>query len=197
VRARARGEGWDEEEETDVMIEKLSVADGKYTFSVPDGDWRVHVERGGEPWVVIEAGHKAVAALVMELEDLRRSTAPRRFDLASFFEERKEWSRETFGPAYIWKRVVAHIRKELAEIEAKPDDLEEWIDVVLIAMDGAWRAAGADGDGFIAALVAKAAKNMKRTWPDWRTMDPEAPIEHVGEPVDTSGVDAVFEDGEP
>jgi hypothetical protein len=147
--------------------------------------------------VVIEAGHKAVAALVMELEDLRRSTAPRRFDLASFFEERKEWSRETFGPAYIWKRVVAHIRKELVEIEAKPDDLEEWIDVVLIAMDGAWRAAGADGDGFIAALVAKAAKNMKRTWPDWRTMDPEAPIEHVGEPVDTSGVDAVFEDGEP
>jgi hypothetical protein len=40
---------WNRVEETDVMIEKLSVADGKYTFSVPDGDWRVHVERGGEP----------------------------------------------------------------------------------------------------------------------------------------------------
>ena len=170
------------------MIPKLSVADGKYIFFIPDGDWRVHIERFGQPLMVIESGHHAVAALVMELEELRGYVAEqqeaeehqkRAFSLAAFFETRKAWSIETFGPAYIYKRVVAHIRKELLEIEAKPDDLEEWVDVALMAMDGAWRAAGADGDGFVAALLAKAAKNMKRTWPDWRTMNQDAPIEHV------------------
>lgn len=185
------------------MIPKLSVADGKYTFSVPDDDYRVHVERYGEPWVIIKDGHHAVAALVMELEELRGYVAEQQdaeeqrksvFNLATFFEGRRAWSIETFGPANIYKRVVAHIRKELLEIEAKPDDLEEWIDVALMAMDGAWRAAGADGDGFVAALIAKAAKNVERSWPDWRTMDPDVPIEHVRsrELIDIAAAHAVL-----
>lgn len=104
-------------------------------------------------------------------------TAPA-FRLATFFDERRAWSLKTFGPADRHLGLIAHIRKELLEIEAKPSDLEEWIDVALLAMDGAWRSAGADGESFVAALVAKAEKNAARRWPDWRTIAPNEVSEH-------------------
>jgi ribA/ribD-fused uncharacterized protein len=73
--------------------------------------------------------------------------------------------------------VIDHIRKELREIEADPTDVSEWIDVVILAFDGAWRH-GATPDQIIAALVAKQAKNEARTWPDWRTLPQDRAIEH-------------------
>jgi hypothetical protein len=99
--------------------------------------------------------------------------------LASFFDEKARWSLETFGPGSRYSGVVAHIRKELVEIETKPADLVEWIDVVLLAMDGAWRAAGADGEAFCKALLDKDARNRQRQWPDWRTLAQGAVSEHV------------------
>lgn len=113
--------------------------------------------------------------------EAERGDAPPRepFDCATFFDAKAAWSRETFGPANRYDGVVAHIRKELDEILAQPDDLEEWVDVVLLAMDGAWRSAGAHGERFVAALTAKDAKNRARTWPDWRTLAPDTISEHV------------------
>lgn len=88
------------------------------------------------------------------------------------------WSIETFGPAYPATAIVDHIRKELKEILDAPDDLEEWVDVIILAMDGAQRA-GHDARDIFAAILAKHAKNRARTWPDWRTADPDKAIEHV------------------
>lgn len=107
---------------------------------------------------------------------------------AHFFDMKAKWSEETFGPGDRYDRVVKHIRKELAEIEAKPDDLEEWVDVVLLAMDGAWRSAKADGRAFVTALDAKFKKNQERAWPDWRTLAPNQVAEHVRGPHETSKV---------
>lgn len=100
-------------------------------------------------------------------------------ELAFFFDQRAKWSEETFGPGDRYDRVVKHIRKELKEIEAQPDDLEEWVDVVLLAMDGAWRSAGADGKAFVAKLHEKQQVNLTRKWPDWRTLAPGQVAEHV------------------
>jgi hypothetical protein len=50
------------------MSQEIPVDGGKYTFVVPEGDWRVHILRGGEPWVVISEGHKAIQALLGELD---------------------------------------------------------------------------------------------------------------------------------
>lgn len=88
-----------------------------------------------------------------------------------------EWSERTFGPGPRTKGVLDHIRKELAEIEEAPDDLSEWVDVIILAFDGAWRAGHAPEDT-IAAIKAKQAKNEGRVWPDWRTMSEDAAIEH-------------------
>jgi hypothetical protein len=100
------------------------------------------------------------------------------FDFRAHLQRQREWSERTFGPGPRTKGVCDHIRKELAEIEAAPDDVEEWIDVVILALDGAWRA-GASPETIIMRIVGKQTKNEARNWPDWRTADPDKAIEHV------------------
>jgi hypothetical protein len=88
-----------------------------------------------------------------------------------------EWSGRTFGPGRRTLGITDHITRELDEIRAEPDDLGEWVDVVILAFDGAWRT-GASPSEIIAAVQAKQARNEARTWPDWRTADPDKAIEH-------------------
>ena len=103
--------------------------------------------------------------------------APVRFDLIAHLLRQRDWSAKTFGPGPRTKGVVDHIRKELAEIEADPADIMEWVDVVILAFDGAWRA-GWEPEAIVAAIEAKQAKNEARKWPDWRTASPDHAIEH-------------------
>ena len=109
-----------------------------------------------------------------------RSATLSSFDLVDHLYRQRDFSQRTFGPGECTARVLDHIRKELGEIEAKPGDLSEWIDVVLLAFDGAWRA-GFEPDQIAHALAAKQTKNESRTWPDWRTAEPGKAIEHVRE----------------
>lgn len=97
---------------------------------------------------------------------------------AEHLERQREWSGRTFGPGRRTKGIIDHIKKELREIEADPTDVEEWIDVVILALDGAWRA-GALPQEIIDTLVYKQGKNEARDWPDWRTMSEDSAIEHV------------------
>lgn len=99
------------------------------------------------------------------------------FDFRNHLQRQREWSGRTFGPYPRTKGVLDHIRKELVEIERAPFDISEWIDVVILALDGAWRA-GATPSEIIDALVAKQTKNEGRQWPDWRASDPNKAIEH-------------------
>jgi hypothetical protein len=103
-----------------------------------------------------------------------------KFDLVAHLDRQRMFSVTTFGPGRRTEGVTEHIGKELNEIRAKPDDLEEWIDVVILGFDGAWRT-GATSEEIVAALVAKQTKNESRQWPDWRTADPNKAIEHVRE----------------
>ena len=106
--------------------------------------------------------------------------ATKAFDFRAHLHRQREWSERTFGPGERAQGIIDHIRKELREIEADPQDLCEWIDVVILALDGAWRS-GATPDQIIDALAAKQAKNELRAWPDWRTADPSKAIEHIRE----------------
>jgi hypothetical protein len=102
---------------------------------------------------------------------------PLPFDFLTHLQRQREFSERTFGPGTRTTGIIDHIRKELREIEADPTDVIEWIDVAILALDGAWRA-GYQPEQIIDALVAKQAKNEARIWPDWRTADPERAIEH-------------------
>jgi hypothetical protein len=100
------------------------------------------------------------------------------FDLIKHVERQRRFSLETFGPGSRRQGVIDHIRKELCEIEAAPTDVSEWVDVILLAIDGAWRA-GHEPEDIARAIAAKQTKNEARFWPDWRTADPDKAIEHV------------------
>jgi hypothetical protein len=112
-----------------------------------------------------------------------------RFDVIAHLHRQKEFSLRTFGPGTRTLGVVEHIRKELKEIEAKPDDLEEWIDVVILAMDGAWRT-GAKPVDIVQMWIMKQEKNERRKWPDWRMIGMDKAIEHVrfGEDIRDAGL---------
>jgi len=103
---------------------------------------------------------------------------PTGFDLVAHLRRQREFSARTFGPGERTAGVIDHIRKELLEIEAKPRDLSEWVDVVLLALDGAWRA-GFEPEEIAQAVDAKQTRNEARNWPDWRTAAPGKAIEHV------------------
>ena len=87
------------------------------------------------------------------------------------------WSRVTFGPNKRTKGIVDHIKKELEEIEADPTDLYEWVDIIILAIDGAWRS-GHNTDEIILAYKEKMQKNYSRKWPDWTTKSDDEAIEH-------------------
>ena len=99
-------------------------------------------------------------------------------DLIKHIERQIKFSKFTFGPGARTSGVCDHIRKELTEIEADPHDLEEWVDVILLSIDGAWRS-GHTPQQIVSAIDSKLTKNENRQWPDWRTADPDKAIEHI------------------
>ena len=96
---------------------------------------------------------------------------------AARLELQRQWSLNTFGPGPRTQTVLDHIRRELDEVAADPTDLGEWVDVIILAFDGAWRH-GWEPQQIIDAIKAKQAKNEARTWPDWRAMSADQAIEH-------------------
>lgn len=105
------------------------------------------------------------------------------FDLVGHLFRQREFSERTFGPGHRTEMVLDHIRKELVEITAAPVDLTEWVDLILLALDGAWRAGHAP-EAIAQGIDDKQGVNERRKWPDWRTQDPDKAIEHVRAEVD-------------
>lgn len=103
---------------------------------------------------------------------------PIAFDLVAHLHRQIDFSVRTFGPGTRLHGVCDHIRKELGEVEASGGDITEWVDVIILGMDGAWRS-GATPEQIVSAIQAKQAKNEGRKWPDWRTAEPGKAIEHV------------------
>lgn len=94
--------------------------------------------------------------------------------LREYITRHIEWSRRTFGEGTQSEKICNHIQKELDEIRSTPDDLYEWIDVIILALDGAWRS-GYSPIQIINALVHKQAENFDR---EWILGDGDTPNEH-------------------
>lgn len=99
------------------------------------------------------------------------------------------FSHAAFGPGERMNGVVEHIRKELIEVLEGNGDASEWVDVVILALDGLTRRIaycnGQRRDPGEVAQVAcrmiegKQSRNEARNWPDWRTSNQDKAIEHV------------------
>lgn len=84
-------------------------------------------------------------------------------NFAAFIDRKFAWSLDTFGMKVTIHGVLAHLRKEVDEAERNPRDLEEWADVILLAIEGACRS-HFTGEQLCRAIVKKHEKNTKRTW---------------------------------
>ena len=98
--------------------------------------------------------------------------------LLDLLREQFVFSTSTFGPGERRAGVIDHLRKELVEVEEADEPLTEWVDVIILGMDGALRSCG-DPQKVQAAILAKIEKNQLREWPDWRTMPSDKAIEHI------------------
>lgn len=103
--------------------------------------------------------------------DVRAGMAPAGFTVATTppapvpgWGQIRDWSKATFGPGRRTKGLLEHIRRELDEVAANPDDLVEWVDVVLLAFDGYWRHGGTP-EGFMDMVRYKFSVNQARKWP--------------------------------
>lgn len=116
-------------------------------------------------------------------------------DLESMLARQIAFSRATFGPGERMEGVLDHISKEMEEIRNGNNDPNEWVDMVILSLDGLWRSILESNNTNFAwvdnvdnvddcsyemtnLLLSKYAKNEMRTWPDWRTADPNKAIEH-------------------
>jgi hypothetical protein len=87
-------------------------------------------------------------------------------DLAAYLSDQREFSAKTFGGGARLRGIAEHIQKELIEvIEAcsQQEALEEWCDIVILALDGAWRA-GFTPEQVCEQLRRKQAINRTRRW---------------------------------
>lgn len=111
-------------------------------------------------------------------------------DLQQHLIRQMAFSHATFGPGERTNGVIDHIRKELIEVEEANGEASEWVDVVILALDGLTRrlAFTSGNDRADPALVAQVACNMivgkqtrneARNWPDWRGQNADKAIEHV------------------
>jgi len=83
--------------------------------------------------------------------------------LIEYLNLQRYWSAMTFGHGLRTMGLIKHIQEELDEIRADPTDVYEWIDVVILALDGAWRA-GYTAEEVVDALVKKQQVNFQRKW---------------------------------
>lgn len=97
-------------------------------------------------------------------------------DLRRYIESQLAWSMRTFGEGSRSEGICKHIEKELEEIRQDPESLYEWADVVILALDGAWRA-GYTPEEIEIALYNKQQKNFSRKWPESSKED--QPTEHI------------------
>ncbi len=95
--------------------------------------------------------------------------------LEHYLERHVDWSLATFGPGTRTEGLLKHIAKELGEISRQPYDLVEWIDVIILALDGYWRHGG-DPKQIMTVLVEKQDINLAR---EWNTPIDGEPTEHV------------------
>lgn len=108
------------------------------------------------------------------------------FDLVAHLVRQIQFSLKMFGPGPRLGGIISHIEKELLELRDEGGPLSEWVDVIILGFDGAWRSLGLPGDkvvdvamAVINAIVEKQDRNERRAWPDWRGTTQEAAIEHV------------------
>ncbi len=98
-------------------------------------------------------------------------------DIDKFQQKCFEWSAKTFGVRPI-AGPLAHLKSEIDEILAKPDDITEWADAYILLQDAASRQGIAMSQLFNAACT-KHEINREREWPPVGIVNEQGFTEHT------------------
>lgn len=137
-----------------------------------DGDkWRSAdgstVEGPVRGWCDLDTAAAAIDAGMIGVEGNILPGEKPQCDMVAYLAEQRDWSSKTFGPGSRMRGIVEHVGKELAEVTAArtpQESLEEWCDIAILALDGAWRA-GFTPEQVCEQLHRKATINRARQWP--------------------------------
>jgi len=121
-------------------------------------------------------------------------------DFQNYVSRQRKWSKQTFGTEQRTEGIMKHIEKEVNEVreclksidqendklvidlnkvkELHIECLYECIDIIILAIDAAWRM-GFSSFEIEQALADKQIKNYRRKWP--KDSDPNKPTEHIKE----------------
>lgn len=99
-------------------------------------------------------------------------------NLIKYIKTQIQWSRIVFGEGLRTEGILKHIEAEIIEVREQPGDVEEWVDIVILALDGAWRA-GYTPEEIVEAMCIKQLKNIRRKW--HKPADENTPAFHVVE----------------
>jgi predicted RNA-binding Zn-ribbon protein involved in translation (DUF1610 family) len=111
-------------------------------------------------------------------------------DWIAHLQRQIAFSRGTFGPGTRREGVLDHMTKEIGEVRSGDGDPKEWVDLVILGLDGLWREVKFGGrfgnpshddtaEIAIGMILEKQSKNEERDWPNWREMPADKAIEHV------------------
>lgn len=104
----------------------------------------------------------------------------------NFLSDLARWSEKTFKPGRRTKGLIKHIEKELDEVRNAPNDYqraEEWVDIAMLALDGAIRSLNGCPAMAEDVLRRKFLAVQLREWPEQTSED--EPCEHVREDLTT------------
>lgn len=97
--------------------------------------------------------------------------------LQSALRRQAAFSHRAFGPGMRTKGIVEHIAEECEEVVDSDHDVNECVDVLILALDLCWRS-GARPDEVERALLAKMTKNEARKWPPVGSIGEDQKINH-------------------
>jgi hypothetical protein len=126
---------------------------------------------------------REIAERIAKLPELEAAIEVDKNDsLISILERQIDFSLRTFGPPNDnTLGILDHIHKECREVYLMNGrDIFEWIDILILAIEGAWRA-GFTPKQIVNCLIGKIKINENRKWPDYRTAEPGRAIEHIKE----------------
>lgn len=98
--------------------------------------------------------------------------------MAQCITRQRDWALKTFGPGDHSEGLLKHIKKEVIEIMEDTSETEEWVDIIILAIEGAWRT-GASPKEVVQWFDMKMSKNERRQWPDIGELSTGVPIEHL------------------
>lgn len=113
-------------------------------------------------------------------------------DLRQHLIRQMAFSKATYGPGTRTNGVLDHLSKEIEEVRESSGSADEWVDLVILSLDGLTRQLSFCNEGdkrtkpsadiadmACRMIVGKQDRNENRNWPDWRTMSADKAIEHV------------------